>query len=76
MTTKELKSRISIRHYGHGHKLICITFRGKDYKCVSSNTIATDRIGDDSRTPDWFYTTEKQALLSLYNECKRKNNLE
>ncbi len=75
MTTEQLKNRISTRFIGHGHFKITIQYRGKEYSSTTTNTMAIDRIGESVRTPKEFYKTEKDALLSLYNECKRVNNL-
>jgi len=75
MTTQELKNRITTIFSGYGHQKVTIEFRNKTYSCITTNTIATDRIGDEEIRPNAFYVTEKQALLALWDECKRKNNL-
>jgi hypothetical protein len=75
MTTQELKNRITIQFAGHGHFKVTIDFRGKKYSCTTNDTMAIDKIGDESKDLKAFYVTEKQALTALYNECKRKNNL-
>jgi hypothetical protein len=73
----QLERKISFFFSGYGHNKVTIIYRGKEYKCTSSNTQATDRIKDDNEgiNKDCYYTTKKQAYLSLYNECKRANNL-
>ena len=78
MTTLQLKQKVSFFFSGYGHKKVTIIYRGKEYSCTSTNTIATDRINSDDaerKTPKGFYTTLKQAYLSLWNECKRANDL-
>ena len=77
MNTKELKRRVSFGFAGYGHKNVTIVYKGKQYTCVSTNVCATDRINSDE--PETFRRgfsgTLKQAYLSLWNECKAKNNL-
>jgi hypothetical protein len=76
LTLKQLEKRVSFGFAGYGHQRIVITYRGKEYKCTSTNTSATDRIGSDNGNySGGVYKTEKQAYLSLYNECKRSNHL-
>jgi hypothetical protein len=77
MNTTQLQKRVSFGFAGYGHNKVTIIFRGKEYKCTSSNTQATDRIMDDNDgiNHDTYYSTKKQAFMSLYNECKRANNL-
>jgi len=75
MTRIELKRRISTRFAGHGHFKVTIVYRGKDYSCITTNTLAIDKIGEERTTPLEFYVTEKQALQALWEECKRKNTL-
>jgi len=75
MTAQELRSKIRIEPKGYGHFKTTIEFRGKKYSCTTTNTLAIDKIGDTNKTPKSFYTTEKQALLSLWSECKSKNNI-
>lgn len=77
MTTEDLIKRVDYGFRGHGHYNVTIRFRGKEYRCVTTNMMAIDAAGDDSLAVDRdrYYTTQKQALLSLYNECKLKNDL-
>jgi translation initiation factor IF-3 len=75
-TLKNLERKISFFFSGYGHNKVTIKFRGKEYKCTSTNTQAIDRIKDDNEgMKDSYYKTKKQAYLSLYNEVKRANNL-
>lgn len=73
----QLERKVAFFSAGYGHQKISIIYRGKEYKCTSTNTIATDRIKDDNEGVDKnaYYTTKKAAYLSLYNEVKRANNL-
>jgi hypothetical protein len=75
MTTSQLKDRINTQFAGHGHFKVTIDFRGKEYSCTTTDTMAIDRIGDDTIDKKRFYVSEKQALTALWNECKRKNDL-
>jgi hypothetical protein len=77
MNTTQLQKRVSFSFAGYGHQRVVITFRGKQYSCTSTNTSATDRISDDNDgiNHDSYYKTKKQAFMSLFNECKQKNNL-
>jgi hypothetical protein len=77
MTTTQLQEKVSFGFAGYGHNNVCILYKGKEYICKSSNTQATDRIKDDNDGIDnnTYYKTKKQAFMSLYNECKKANNL-
>ena len=77
MTTTQLQKKVTFGFYGYGHQKLIITFRGKEYQCTTTNTQATDRINDDNDGIDYnsYYKTKKQALISLFNECKQANNL-
>ena len=75
MTTQQLKSKISTKFQSHGHFSVIIEHKGHFYGCTTTNTMAIDKIGEERREPKQFYVTEKQALLSLWNECKNKNGL-
>jgi len=76
-TLNQLQKNVSFLFSSYGHNKVTIIFRGKEYKCISTNTQATDRIKDDNEGLDRnsYYTTKKEAYLSLYNEVKRANNL-
>jgi hypothetical protein len=77
MTTTQLQKKVTFGFYGYGHQKLIITFRGKEYQCTTTNTQATDRINNDNDGIDSnsYYKTKKQALISLFNECKQANNL-
>lgn len=75
MTTAQLKEKVSFFFAGYGHYKVTITYRGKEYNCTSTDTLAVDSIGFDGHRSDRYYKTDKQALMALYNECKRANNL-
>ncbi len=72
MTTKQLEQRVFTRFSGHGHYKVTIEYRGKEYHCTTTNMEAIDCIGRENK--DQAYT-HKQALISLYNECKSKNHI-
>lgn len=76
-TLNQLERQVAFFSAGYGHNKISIIYRRKEYRCTSSNTIATDRIKDDNEgiDNDKYYKTKKQAYLSLYNEVKAVNNL-
>lgn len=79
MTTKELLPKIYIGACTKGRFNVVINYHGNDYHCASHNTTAYDRIkGKDdiiSDTQIVYGYTLKQALLALWDECKRKNEL-
>ena len=77
MTTKELSHKVSFMFSGYGHKRVTIKYKNKEYSCVSTNTLATDRISSDNDSVDnnSFFKTKRQAYLALWDECKRKNDL-
>ena len=74
MTLQQLQERVTIGTCLQGHFAVTITYRGKKYTCISTDTLAYDTIrgyGDGGND----YYTEKQAYQSLYDFCKYKNNL-
>jgi hypothetical protein len=74
MTTAQLSSRIDAsRTSSYGHYKVTIQFRGKEYSCISSDSMAYDRYLDDDAKRGHY--TQRDALTSFWNECKRKNNL-
>lgn len=76
MTTSELRNRVSVQFKSYGHYLVTISYYGKEYKTVTTNTLAIDRMRDDDGIDNGkVYVTPKQALEALYNECKRNNSL-
>jgi len=81
MTLKELQYKVlSMTSLGRGQYRINISYRNKEYYCHSTNSTCYDRISehkwgaDDNEKIDGGLTY-KQALQSIYNECKRKNDL-
>lgn len=73
MNTTELLQRIDVRTTtSYGHYRVTIRYRGKQYSCITTNSLAYDRhLDEDSRG---LYT-QKTALKTLWIECKRKNGL-
>ena len=81
MTLKELENKVRIsRASGHGQYRITIEYRGREYSCLSNNTLAYDSLPhscsaggcwDDTNLP----MTSKQALQCFWDECKRENGL-
>ena len=76
MTLKELKKRTRFMPLqSRGSYRIVIEFRGREYACVSQNTLAIDRIKAADClppvTPDDYFSTEKKAYEALYAECKQ-----
>lgn len=80
MTKQELRDRVSVSSCGCGQYKVQITYRGKEYKCHSTNSTAYDCLPTGGNFdgyeeyPD-AQMTGKQALQSFYDECKRANNL-
>lgn len=74
MTTKELKEKVRVEWRGYGSYKVTISFRGKEYTCITHNSEAYDRIREGEEGDDGYYTY-KQALLALWNECKRWHDL-
>lgn len=73
MTLSELQQRIDVRHItSYGNYKVTIIYRGKKYWCITTDSLAVDCIWHDGAK---FFYTERTALLALWNECKRKNNL-
>lgn len=77
MNKYELRSRITIRWKGYSAYKVTIEYRGKFYSCTSHNSLAYDRIGCENVSDKSVYGlyTYKGALQTLWDECKRKNNL-
>ena len=72
MTTAQLSQRIiADRTSSYGHYKITIQYRGKQYSCTTTDSMAYDRYNDE----DAQRGVQIDALKSLWNECKRKNNL-
>lgn len=78
MTLENIKDRILIRWHGPGCYYVTITYRNKEYFCISHNSEAWDRVKYYDETParaERQGHTLKSAFLAFYNECKRKNNI-
>jgi hypothetical protein len=78
MNTQELKERfMGYNFLERGQFRIYFKYKKGIINCITTNKLALDRINEDSPKRDYgrFYKTEKQALISLYEECKMKNNL-
>jgi hypothetical protein len=75
MTTAQLLQRIDARTTtSYGHYKVTIQYRGKQYTCISTDSMAYDRYMDEDARGRGIYT-QLDALKSFWNECKRKNNL-
>ena len=75
MTTAQLSQRIDARTTtSYGHYKVTIQYRGKQYSCISTDSMAYDRYMDEDAKGRGIYT-QLDALKSFWNECKRKNNL-
>ena len=72
-TLNQLIKIVSFGFSGYGHYKVTIIYRGKEYKCTTTNMEAIDaaKEGDNEKGRP----TRRQAFLSLYNEVKRANNL-
>lgn len=79
MTLQEIKSRFSIRSaVGYGRYNIFIRYRRRYYHCISTDTVARDRLSVEGRVTDSSRVcglTLRQAYERFFNECMRKNNL-
>lgn len=75
MTTQQLKEKVFTRFVNSGHYEVMIKYKNKNYFCITTNMKAIDEIDEEEITPKKYYTTQKQALLALWNECKYINCL-
>jgi len=80
MTLKELKQKLNgITNTGYGHYRISFYMYGKIRSCITTNTLAIDRINsedyDCATNQKRFYATVRQAYQALWNETKIANNL-
>lgn len=78
MTLQELQDKVQrIEKTGYGHWLVTISYRGKDYSCTTTNSMAVDATTYDESEihRGRFYTTCKKGYEALYNECFRANGL-
>jgi len=72
MKTAELSKRITAeRTSSYGHYKVTIQYRGKQYTCLSTDSMAYDRYNDE----DSQRGVQRDSLKSFWNETKRKNNL-
>lgn len=78
MTLDQLRAQVREEWCGYGTHKVFIIWHGKEYSCLTHNTLATDRLRHrderDSRCVEGG-GTEKQAYVALWEECKRKNRL-
>lgn len=78
MTLDKLTDKVTVTGAASNYK-VAIEFRGKIYTCRSNNSLAMDRIHEQSNLRDSQRGTDgltlRQALEAFYNECKEKNNL-
>lgn len=73
MTTQELEKHVNVElSHLHGHYKITINYRGRKYRCLSTNSSAYDSVRWPDDSNEYTY---KQGLQAFYDECKRKNNL-
>jgi hypothetical protein len=72
-TLNQLIKIVSFSFSGYGHYKVTIIYRGKEYKCTTTNIEAIDaaKEGDNEKGRP----TRRQAFLRLYNEVKQANNL-
>ena len=69
MTINDLKNRISnIRFNGYGHFSYTLEYRGKEYACVTNDTISIDRINEGEECGNRGL---RQAYMSLYENGVR-----
>ena len=79
MRLPKLKNNVDVRR-GNGYCCyeVTITYRGKEYRCTSNNSLAWDRIQIKDETLDRVKKsgyTLSQAHGAFYNECLIKNHL-
>lgn len=65
---------ITMMPSGYGHKKITVTFRGKEYSTVTSNSRATDVVNDEKYAKDKDFSCAR-AHAQLLSEIKRDNNI-
>ncbi len=85
MTTTQLERKyigFDYKNCGYGHARITMEDRGREYTYISQDMWdAIDRIRerdyylDSDKSHDGYGPTYKQALQSLWNECKKRFNL-
>lgn len=77
MTTAELRDRVRVTKSGYGQYEVRIMYRGKEYRCHSTNSLAYDRLDDADHGERWekMGYNNKRAWQAFYDECKRKNSI-
>ena len=77
MTTEELVDRVRIRRIGYGDYRVTIRYRGNEYCCRSTDSLAYDTITSYlcGNNNCYYYKSPNQAYMSLYCVCKRVNGL-
>ena len=75
MNEKKLRERVNVQRVQHGQYKVTITYHGKEYTCLSNNSLAWDDLDEEWVQNRSYYKTDKQCLMACYNECKRANNL-
>lgn len=78
MTKELLSEKVTVIGAASNYK-VTIEYRGNFYTCRSNNSLAMDRIHEqsyirDSQRGTCGYTF-RQALQAFYDECKSANNL-
>ena len=78
MTLEQLADKVTVSGATSNYRVV-IEYRGQIYSCRSNNTLAMDRLHEqstlrDSQRGTWGYTL-RQALQAFYDECKSCNNL-
>lgn len=73
MTEEQLRERITIKRLQQCSYKVTIVYRGREYSCVSHNSLAWDDLGSEYHRS--FYKTDKQCLEAFYEECKRVNRI-
>ena len=79
MSIDELKKRIGITERpGYNSYRVEVEWYGRTYWCISTNSLAWDRIQSDNTIPAnksvGTYTL-RQAYIAFRDECLRKNGL-
>lgn len=75
---EELKKVTAVsKGVGYNEYVVGISYRGKNYVCISHNSLAFDRLDDeelsDNKSKGGY--TNRQAWQAFYDECKRHNCL-
>jgi len=73
MTERELREKVTIKWLQQCCYKVTILYYGKEYSCISNNSLAWDDLGEEYNRS--YYKTDKQCLKAFYEECKRINGL-